>query len=286
MITGYYSGLSGIYYNEQKLDAVANNVANANTPGFRRALMVMKAREQAQPESGRMHRAVAERVPTTYGIDRIGVFKNYEKTGRLQATNNPMDIAIPSELHNAFFAVQKAGANDGKVYYTRNGSLSIGKQNPSNPNSASVLYISGQVALNEGGQPIDLDPSRGPLAINASGQIYQGDEEVGQLPIYRFNQSADPTRQVNANLQLLEQKGDSLFEIPDRYRDQFHPSVIRVGENGVNQVVAQGMRESSNVSVFQEMTEMINVKQIVQANKTAMNFQMDGLQKLFQTVRG
>jgi flagellar basal body rod protein FlgG len=285
MLTGYYSSISGVHYNEQKLDVISNNLANMSTPGFRRSMLMVRSREENE-FTNRVDRDVKERLPDYYGTQRTGIYKIYKKTGKLQSTGNSFDLAIPPELKNAFFAVRGKDANDPSSYYTRNGSLSLNNIDPKIPGSPSVLYLGNNIALDGNNQPISVDPSLGELKITDDGTIKQGQVEVGKIPVYRLNKSADPTTQVHANLQLLQSKGDSLFQVPEKHQDEFHPHAIEVGVDGVTRTTVQGSKESSNVSTFQELAEMLTAQRTAQASKQAVKDQISSLTKLFQMARG
>lgn len=284
MLTGFFSGISGIVYNEQKLDVTSHNLANVNTTGFRKSSLVMSTRE-GNPFTKMMDAAARKRYVGAYGTKRMGVFKSFNKTGQLRHTGNSMDLGIVPELSNAFFAVRRPGDTSGDVYFSRNGQLSFGPEDPSNPNSPTVLYASGHIVVDTNNQPIQIDPTLGPLTISADGVISQGDVESGEIPLYRFNDGSDPLSQTGSKLEELQQLGDSLVAIPKGREQYFVPTRLKVGEGGVRRLVAQGSTEASNVEIFHEMMEMMNATRGSSANVTAINKQIDGLSKLFQLVR-
>ena len=211
MLLGFHANVSGMNYNSEKLNVVSNNLSNADTSGFRRSLSVIRTRAEHDLNKW-IDPTTKERIPTFYGNERTGVYKIYEDTGRLQETGNSMDVAIPPELQNAFFSVKRNNPNDPTNYFTRNGTLSFGAQDPNNPDSPNVLYLGGHLALDETKQPIEIDPTLGKLTISVDGTVKQGESTVGELPIYRLNKSPDPNTQQGANLQQLHQMGDSLFK--------------------------------------------------------------------------
>ncbi|SCA62608.1 hypothetical protein SCG7109_AB_00610 [Chlamydiales bacterium SCGC AG-110-M15] len=282
MLLGFHANVSGMNYNSEILDVVSNNLSNTDTSGFRRSLSVIRSREE-HDNSKWVDSDARERLPGFHGVQRTGIYKIYKDTGKLQETGNSMDVAIPPELQNAFFAVKR---NDGdpNTYYTRNGTLSFGLQDISNPNSPNVLYLGGHLALDDGNQAIEIDPSFGELSIGADGQVMQGETAIAELPIYRMNKSPDPNVQQSANLQLLNQMGDSLFRIPPESRQEFNPFRIEIG-NGINRVLVQGMRESSNVNPMSELVHMMEATKSYSSNASAIERQMGGLEKLFELVR-
>lgn len=284
MLLGFYSGVSGAVYNEEKLEVTSSNLANVDTAGFRRSLLLHHTRDK-NPKTNRIDSVVRERLPQQYGIRRSGVYKIYEDTGALKQTDSPFDVAIPPELKNAFFNVKRTDVNDGDTYFTRNGTLSMGLEDPTNPDSDTVLYLGGHVALDEGGSPLLVDATAGELHIGDNGVVRQGETIVGEIPVFRLNRSPDPNVQTSANLQQLLQVGESLFKIPPSLKNEFTPFRLEIGENGVNRLLAQGMREGSNVNPINELLYMMEASKGHSSNVAAISKQMEGLTKLFQVVR-
>lgn len=282
MLTGFFSGVSGLYYNQQKLDVTSHNISNADTTAFKRSLAVFTTRKLS-PDFPAVDRDVQVRNPEFYGIKRLGVFQDIERAGRIRNTEDPMDLAIVPELKNAFFSVRKPGTNE--TFYTRNGRMSLGHENPQDLNSPIVLYISDNIALGPDGQPIPIDPNNGDFTINKDGTLFQDEAPSGEVALYRFNKSNDPTVQEGSNLQALRRLGDSLFTIPEEFKNEFNPFRIEVGKNDISRIVKQGAKEHSNVNVFSEMVEMINSTKSSEANRVAMVKQMEGLSKLFELTR-
>jgi len=282
MLLGFYTGASGVLYNEQKLGVIANNLSNVNSTAFNKAYLIFRTRQE-NPGTKWIDPMVKERLPKTYGIQRQGVFPNFEP-GSIRTTSNPFNLAISSELKNAFFAVRREG-QEGKIYYTRNGTLSFAPEDVSNPNSPTILYLGGHQALNDQGETIQVDPSLGPVNITPDGTINQGGVPINELPIFRMNQAADPKIQQSAPLAAFQQKGDSLYEIPPLLQEQFNPLRIQAGDAGINVLMNQGSLQRSNVNVVNEYMEMLSTNRGAQANLSAMETQSSTLTKLFQMVR-
>lgn len=281
MLAGFQAGVSGVYYNQEKLSAISNNLANTDTTGFRRALAVQMVRQKSHimPLEDTW---VRPRHPRNYGIEREGVFVNHQEGGTQVITENPMDLAIDPKLNNAYFAVRRTD-DPSRTYYTRNGKLSIGPLDPSEPGSQSVLYTAGHILLDATGNPIAVTGS-GPLTIQSSGIINQGEESIGQLGIYRMNKYPDESRLIDSPLSLLERMGNSLYNIPEDFREEFHPMVIQAQE-GQSHLMRQGAVEGSNINIVSELVEMMQAQKSSNANRIALNTHMEGLSKLFQAVR-
>ncbi|MBN4066665.1 flagellar hook basal-body protein [Simkania negevensis] len=283
MLVGFYTGVSGAYYNEQKLAVTSNNLANANTTAFKRNVMVFRTRLE-EDDTWRIDPSVKKRLPSFYGVEREGVFQDMGAKGPMVSTGNPMDLSINTNLENAFFKV-KRDVNDPTISWTRNGSLGIGLLNPSNPDSPSILTAAGSIILGDNDQPIEIDPLAGELNITPEGIVQQGKLVIGTLPLYRFDKSQNPLIKQNSNLQSLMRLGNSLYQVPPELAREFNPERIVPGEGGVTHLVTQGAQEGSNVKVINEMISLINVSKAATSNVQAMRLQVTGLQKLFQIVR-
>jgi len=169
MSHGIYSALSGAMAQQRSLDITANNVANANTVGFRadrvafdEALATAGART-AQPASLRY--VVADRITTD------------TSPGALQTTGNPYDLALDGD---GFFTL----ATPQGERYTRAGSFT--------PGPDGVLRTSDGVELMAVGGPtarIRIPSGARDVAIGADGTVSADGATVGRVRIVSF---ADP----------------------------------------------------------------------------------------------
>lgn len=138
------------------LDTSANNLANANTPGFRRFLPVMQSVAGGQ---------------SPYDYAAVGATARIDMAqGPLQATNNPLDLAITGP---AFLAVQGPGG----LAYTRNGELQV--------SADGTLLAAGYPVMSTGGAPISIPP--GAVMIGGDGSLSVNGQPVAQLML------ADPS---------------------------------------------------------------------------------------------
>jgi len=148
---------------KEQLDIVTNNIANVNTPGFKRVLM----------------EEFSQHIPKNRGDSyNLLIFPRFKQTdvvleqGALKKTGNPLDVALKGR---GFFAVKtKAGE-----VYTRNGHFFIdadGKLVDANGNP--VLDISDrEIVLN----------SESNVTITEDGVVYEGNKKVAVLKIVDFS---------------------------------------------------------------------------------------------------
>jgi flagellar basal-body rod protein FlgF len=139
-----YTAASGARALTQRQDAIANNLANANTPGFRADLLAFRA----VPVQGEGSTTRVMSLEATAGFDAQG--------GSVQSTGRSLDIAIQG---SGYVAVQ---SNMGNEAYTRAGSLEI---------SAEGLLVtrSGLAVVGEGG-PLNV-PAGAQVSIGADGTV-------------------------------------------------------------------------------------------------------------------
>lgn len=154
---GLYTALSGAIAQSQALDAVANNVANASTQGFRaeRVRFEEVLHEAAGPQGRQVIAARGDQDP---------------RAGNITQTNQPLDVALEGEG-----ALQVVDGR-GEVRDVRGGSFG---------RDAEGLLVDGEgrALLGDDGQPLVVSPEARTLAIGEDGTVRADDEPVGRLAI-------------------------------------------------------------------------------------------------------
>ena len=139
-----YTGMAGLQAISAQMQAVASNIANAQTPGYE----AVQAVTDAQLYQGTNAPVGADAALETLGPDL--------KPGPLKETGDPMNVGIGG---NAWMQVQTANG----TALTRNGSLSV--------SSAGILTDNaGDPILNTNGMPISL-PALAKLQIGSDGTV-------------------------------------------------------------------------------------------------------------------
>lgn len=173
-----YIGLSRQMTLRRELDIAANNIANAETTGFKVEQLLLGT------EVGGRARNDAVRPGASFVLDN-GVGRDFGQ-GALNETGRTLDFAIDGE--GAFFQIQD-GAGEA---YTRDGAFTIDP-------TGQLVTKSGLPVLGDGG-PIIVDPTKGPLTVAEDGTISQGGAALGTLSLARFD-----------NLAVLSKDGDGLY---------------------------------------------------------------------------
>jgi flagellar basal-body rod protein FlgF len=171
MQNSLYVSLSAQISLERRLETIANNVANMNTPGYR-ADGVTFAQELAEADNTKV--AFVDQGQSF--ISRAG--------GLLTQTGNALDVAVQGQ---GWFAI-KSGGN---LVYTRDGRMQMDE-------SGALLTVTGAPILDAAGAPIQLDPSGGPPSISHDGMISQNGRQLGAIGLFDLDPEAKLTRAGNS----------------------------------------------------------------------------------------
>jgi flagellar basal body rod protein FlgG len=180
MIRGLYSADAAIETAQLNQELVAENLANAATPSYRRVGMLFAA-----PQAGDF-----DDTPDNRSIQgpRPGSLYTSFTPGSMQHTGNPLDVAISGD---AFFVVD--GPNG--PLYTRNGAF--------NMNAQGELRTPSGLPVRGVGSRIVIPQNTTNIAIGKDGTVLADNVQVGQLQLAQFT---DPN--------ALRRAGTTLFEGP------------------------------------------------------------------------
>lgn len=171
MSTDLYVAASAQVALSRRMEAIANNIANMNTAGYRAAGVKF---EQALTSVG--DQSVAFASPGTTYIVR--------DTGPVNYTGNSLDVAIDGD---GWLGLQTP---DGTVY-TRDGRMHM-------TDLGELRSAANYPVLDAGGAPVSLDPSAGPVTIGENGGISQGGKQVGAIGMFLIPPDATLTRHDNS----------------------------------------------------------------------------------------
>ncbi|MGE3609637.1 MAG: flagellar hook-basal body protein [Bacteriovoracaceae bacterium] len=257
--------LSGQVAQQRKVETIANNVANANTVGFKKDQLVFKEHLTALTQGVEdIHIPRKEFSPAdfyhTQGAENAmvavdGSFTIFEQ-GQLTPTNNPLDIGLQGE---GFIEVLTPTG----VRFTRKGNFSLSKNGEIVTDQGykilSALNVSPQ-ALREpasaGNFPKPEDrilkvPTDSKLTISKDGEILTTDGIIGKISVVEFQDK-----------HALRKEGNALFITPDDL------NIIRTD---IKTTVNQGFLEGSNVNAIEEMSELIKAHRHFESIQKAIN---------------
>ena len=236
MIYGMYQSAAGMMVNEYRQNVLANNIANAETVGFKRDVASFAERQRAS-DAGVRHGPTNDLMEGLTGGLWLGRTDTDYSEGKFIRTENPLDVSVAG----AGFLRVKA---DGHEYLTRDGRMKM------NSDGWLVSAADGALMLGQAGQPIRLNP-RGPTpAIDEDGLIKQGQSTVGRLGL------SDA-----ANYRALRKVGDGRFSAENTQLTRA-PGRIQ-----------SGLVESSGVEPVKELTTMIEASRMYQLNAQMVTLQ-------------
>lgn len=225
---------SGIRSAEAQYEALVNNIVNAHTFGYKTVGASLKSFPEFLSEIEEKQGVVsgqAGSVNDPQVVQIAQVYADYAQ-GPVAATNRNLDFAIEGE---GFFSAQTAWG----VAYTRDGRFNL------NNDGLLVTSVGGYPVLGEKG-PIMVPPGR-KFEVMPNGQILVDGNLVDQIKITAFE-----------NPRVLELSGGSFFRLP--------VDKEAVLKTDARYQLRQGVLETSNVSVVDEMVKMIVLMKIHEGN--------------------
>jgi flagellar basal-body rod protein FlgG len=254
MLRGLYTAYTGMLNEQYRMDIMSNNLANADTIGFKKEgstsqayseVMAVKIKDATEDPN----------TPKKLGNMSLGVkigesFTDFSQGG-LEITGNTYDLAINGD---GFFNVEftnKAGETSTK--YTRAGNFTLTKD-------GYLTTKDGDYVLGKNGR-IQLSTTAGDTTIDNAGNIYQDGELVATLQLTEFDDT-----------NYLSHYGESYWDAVDGAN----------AHDATSSSICQGYTEMSNASVVSEMVNMIAISRQYEANQKMITTFDDSLEQSMQ----
>jgi len=252
---------TGVQAQDAKLQAIANNLANVNTVGFKRDRVVFEDlfyQVDKQPGAQTGDNTVSNGVQLGNGVNIVGTQKIFTN-GNVQTTGQSLDVAISG---NGFLQVRRP---DGQAAYTRAGQLQLDSNGVLV--NAQGLPLVPQITVPNNATAITIGEN-GMVSATVPGNV--APTELGQLTLTTF---------VNpAGLQAL---GENLFQ---ETAASGNPNEGKAGDGAFGKI-KQGALEGSNVQVVEEMVDMIAAQRTYEMNTKVLSAADNMLQYLSQASR-
>lgn len=247
MIRGLYTAASGMNAMQHQIDVTSNNIANVNTTGFKkdRAEFQDLIYETLNYTAGQTTQTTLNPTGIDVGLGvRISNIQKEFTEGDLKMTGNPLDIAI---VGKGFFEITMP---NGEIAYSRNGNFKLNEDG---------------TIVNGNGYPLEpeivVPENVKDLTIGIDGLVTAKDPqtgdtiELGQIVLADFINPAG-----------LSPLGDSLYMQSEASGDviEGEPTTEQFGS------LRQGMLESSNVKLVNEMVDLITAQRAYEANSKAI----------------
>lgn len=186
-----YVALSKQMILRRQMDIVANNLANADTAGFKVENLIVKTDTKPMPDPTGGPDIINYAIDTALG-------RNFGQ-GALAQTGASMDMALEGD---GFFKVMTPKGER----YTRDGRFSLDTQ-------GRLVNRSGLPVQGDGGE-IVVDTKKGPISVARDGSVSQGTDKLGKIAVVSFTDNA-----------ALSKEGDSLYSNSTNLAPQSAPDV-------------------------------------------------------------
>ena len=244
MIRALYSAASGMSAQQMNVDVVANNLANANTAGYkmrRTQFQDLVYQNMVQPGvAAGQQTTVPSGLQVGLGV-RPAANEIVFTQGAFSQTGNPLDLVIQGK---GFFQVRTPS---GELSYTRDGSFQLDKDGTIVDSQGNALEP--QITIPAQAQSITIAQD-GTVSYTEPGQTAA--QLAGQIQLANFQNPAG-----------LNAIGNNLF-LPTDASGQ--PTVANPGGTEGLGTLMQGYQEQSNVSVVNEFINLIAAQRGYEAN--------------------
>jgi len=263
MQTGYYSSAAGMVTQFNRLDTIANNLANVNTNGFKEDELIVG-------DFMRIYKEARDELPHTDKTKEGAQFLNRTMTrapqivdsyvnhsvGNMQKSSNPLDFALSQE--GLFFAVRTPQG----IRLTRDGSFTLNDEGKLITKQGYEVLPSDYKNSQEG---ISFATTDSIIEVNKNGQIYTNVPNSASLVESKKLFIVQPE-----NMKDLLKEGDNLYKVADVN------SLKNIEQSGA---VRQGFVEKSNVNAVKMMTQLIETNRLVGMYQKVMDTQMNDMNR-------
>lgn len=247
MIRALWTAASGMQAQQMNIDVVANNLANVNTSGFKKSradfqdLMYQTLKASGSPSTNTTQ--IPSGIQIGLGVKPASVTKIFTP-GTINQTGNELDIAIEGE---GFFQIQQP---DGSTAYSRAGTFK--KDSQGRVVTSDGYPMIPEIVVPNNATKITVG-NDGTVSVVQAGQSTP--TNVGTMQLATFS---NPTG--------LSSIGKNLFQVTDA---SGAATTGTAGQNGIG-TLSQGYLEMSNVSIMEEMVNMITGQRAYEINSKAV----------------
>lgn len=239
MLKGLYTAWTGMINEQNRLDTMTNNLANASTVGFKKEgttsqsfddILTVKIKDKSMGD---------ERIVQPVGTNSPGVKigENYTDftQGSFRVTDNTYDLALAGE---GFFAVEFTNkSGETSTMYTRAGQFTLN-------NEGYLVNENGDYVLDVQNRRIQLDTLQD-SKISNDGTITQGDRAVAQIQVADFED----------------------YNYLEKYGETYYRPVEGARLTQASAEIKSGYLEMSNVQVVSEMVNLIAITRAYESNQ-------------------
>lgn len=241
MVKGLYAAHTGLVNEQNRMDIMTNNLANATTVGFKKEGSTSQSFDDVlavKIKDASVGLSTVQRI----GVNNLGVkigenYTDYSQ-GSFRITNNTYDLALSGE---GFFAIEftnKAGETSTK--YTRAGQFTLNRE-------GYLVTQEGDYVLDTDNKRIQLDTLKD-SAITTDGTITQDGQVKAQIQVTDFED----------------------YDYLEKYGETYYQPIEGAQMIASDATVNSGYLEMSNVQTVTEMVNMISITRAYESNQKIM----------------
>lgn len=247
MIKSLYNGRAGLAANQNKLNAISNNISNISTTGYKKIDVAFE--DIYNEKINRRGLPVTDTDPDALsrgsGAKADTIVRIFTE-GALTETNNQTDLAI---IGDGYFKLKD---DKGNVYYTRDGNFKLESYTDGQGVTHSrLIHNTGLLLTDELNFPEGFD---GSLSISSDGTVTSKGNALGTIALYDFT-SKDS----------LVSQGNNLFSSIN--------GDLKLNTSQIS--LKQGFLEGSNVELSDELTDMMLTQRLYQMNSKTLDMAND-----------
>lgn len=248
MLRGLFTAAAGMHATSFMVDNISNNLANANTFGYKRTMVDFQDLLYQTIKPAGTSAYTTNVLPTGIQIGhgvRVAGTRRVFTEGSLRVTENPLDVAIAG--HKGFFQITLP---DGTLGYTRDGAFNL--DNAGSIVTSDGFFLEPQITIPPEATAINIS-EEGIVSVTSAGQPQP--QIVGQIQLATFVNPAGLSAIGKNTFVQTEASGD--------------PVPTNPGQDGVG-ILQQGFLENSNVSIAEELVNLITAQRAFEVNSRAV----------------
>lgn len=238
MVRGLYTAWTGMVNEQNRMDIMTNNLANADTVGYKKEGATTQSFDDVltiKIKDSSVGLANSQRVGTRNPGVKIG--ENYTdfSQGSFRETGNTYDLALSGD---GFFAIEFTNkAGETQTMYTRAGEFQLNKD-------GYLVNENGDYVLSSTNQRIQLDPLQ-EASIQEDGTIQQNGVNVAKIQVTDFED----------------------YDYLEKYGETYYQPIEGAQQTTANATVNSGYLEMANVQIVSEMVNMITITRAYESNQ-------------------
>lgn len=254
MLRGLYTAYTGMVAEQNRLDCISNNLANAATVGYKTESIVNQSFEDMLTVKIRdgseayQNRAIGS---MSLGTKTGEVYTSYDQ-GSLRETGNTYDMAISGD---GFFAVRMTNRNgEDTIRYTRNGNFKM-------TTDGYIVDVEGNHLQSDSGDLV-VPTNVSEIRIDQMGNVFADGIAIDHISLVDFDD----------------------YDYLAKFNDCYYTALDGATKTDATGQLLQGYTEQSNVSVVNEMVKMITVTRAYEAGQKMIQTEDQIMQQAVNSV--